>query len=390
MSGHKATWAVQQLLPPALLTYFFWAWKICTFEIGPTFIGKTLQHPLLGATYSAFASISLGTLTLLFLRLYLLPSRQGIPPRDPPDDIQLRRVIFQVSRPPEYPGDVKIERCYKDECKGRWKPARTRHCSTCKVCRVGYDHHCAFFANCLTAPYIPLFLTLLLFSPPIFFLLSLPLLKPLTTRTFKAYHLSRTDPTLKEWWAWSWSWILPAGPVGWRRLDVLDPEKDSRAGVTVMVLVGGLLSLICLALLISSFLLIQDGRLAVDRGRQLSHMKIQKTILKLQSKSQPIPTTLQQSLLELSEQEWFFVPLGPPGQGEIVFTLPDVKPYDHGSKRNRELVGLKGWWFLPWKAMKATELNVWNWELAEGVQIRLREEAKMMRLERMREGEEYD
>ena len=34
--------------------------------------------------------------------------------------------------------------CCKDDCNGQPKPPKTHHCSVCKVCRVGYDHHCHF------------------------------------------------------------------------------------------------------------------------------------------------------------------------------------------------------------------------------------------------------
>lgn len=32
--------------------------------------------------------------------------------------------------------------CVKDSCKMRWKPPGTHHCSTCGICRIGFDHHC--------------------------------------------------------------------------------------------------------------------------------------------------------------------------------------------------------------------------------------------------------
>ena len=33
------------------------------------------------------------------------------------------------------------------ECFGTWKPPRTHHCSTCGVCRRGFDHHCPWLSE---------------------------------------------------------------------------------------------------------------------------------------------------------------------------------------------------------------------------------------------------
>ncbi len=38
-------------------------------------------------------------------------------------------------------------RCHRDQCGGRWKPPRARHCGDCKTCRVGFDHHCPWVST---------------------------------------------------------------------------------------------------------------------------------------------------------------------------------------------------------------------------------------------------
>lgn len=109
-------------------------------------------------------TLLIGSITALYLRLYLLPRSQSVPPYDPPLEVLNKRVMFacflsqsssrsssNLELEPES-GDVlliteqepEVERCYKGRCGGRWKPARTRHCTQCGVCRAGFDHHCPF------------------------------------------------------------------------------------------------------------------------------------------------------------------------------------------------------------------------------------------------------
>ena len=47
-----------------------------------------------------------------------------------------------ITEPYECRSAASLIFCVKDNCKMRWKPPRTHHCSTCGVCRVGFDHHC--------------------------------------------------------------------------------------------------------------------------------------------------------------------------------------------------------------------------------------------------------
>ncbi len=47
-----------------------------------------------------------------------------------------------ITKPYECRSDASLDFCSKDNCKMRWKPPGTHHCSTCGVCRFGFDHHC--------------------------------------------------------------------------------------------------------------------------------------------------------------------------------------------------------------------------------------------------------
>jgi hypothetical protein len=123
------------------------------------------SHADRGGLYQVGTYALLLPTSLLFLRLYLLPRSQSLPPRHPPDTIKRHQTIFECLSPDEVKliriaahkagdqtsyqdGDeVVVNRCYKGKCQGRWKPARARHCSECGVCRAGFDHHCAFVSR---------------------------------------------------------------------------------------------------------------------------------------------------------------------------------------------------------------------------------------------------
>jgi hypothetical protein len=146
------------------------------------FISKQ-AGPVYEALYGTSSTILISSIAALCLRLYLLPSTQSLPPFDPPDEIAEKRVIFEclsldearsISKSQHDLGGLTIEeenredgirdgqgqgqvqgqelvgmvnRCWKGKCRGRWKPARARHCSDCGVCRAGFDHHCPFVSR---------------------------------------------------------------------------------------------------------------------------------------------------------------------------------------------------------------------------------------------------
>jgi hypothetical protein len=236
--------------------------------------------------YSLFATISISLISLLYLRLYFLPRSQALPPFNPPEGIQANQVIYECLSPsealavrlaqqtrnqPSGPEATEgtpviqsdnaplVNRCYRDRCQGRWKPPRARHCSLCKTCRGGFDHHCAIFANCLTAPHIPTFLSLLLFTPPTVLTLISPLAIPLMRRTRLAWVTAGMSEDIKRrWWDWRPTWIIAGGPMGrwagglilgWKELDRQDKGGkygEVRLRIGVLVFLGLLFSAICL------------------------------------------------------------------------------------------------------------------------------------------------
>ena len=332
--------------------------------------------------------------------------------------------------PDEHIGEPLVNRCYSGRCAGRWKPARTRHCSECGTCRAGFDHHCAFvrpssvlirhetklmmcwsivkFANCLTVSHVPTFLILLLLTPPTTIFLSSPLYAPLVRRAIAGYRLSWADERIRTWWyAWSWSWIIAGGPIGrftsgiilgWRELDRLDPHRIVRLEFGVLVAIGIMLGMItavrhsCIltlsdtadrthkALAGTTITLIISGQLTIDRERAKSHVRARMAMAKLVAKGQSVPETVKQNMDRWGEKRYFWVPVDGDGSGIIVETLDGEKAYDHGRKRNWELVMGPGWrWIWPPNALLCkvgmnTE-DIFNWPIAPAVKVRLRQAA---------------
>jgi hypothetical protein len=98
--------------------------------------------------YIVLTTLIVASIVRTFLYLLLLPSSHCSPPAKPLSRSITTRSIPLACSPaqplgpvsPEEPLD--LDRCHKILCKGVWKTGRTRHCSVCKRCRVGFDHHC--------------------------------------------------------------------------------------------------------------------------------------------------------------------------------------------------------------------------------------------------------
>ena len=141
-----------------------------------------------------------------------------------------------ITEPYECRPDGSLVFCVRDNCRMRWKPPGTHHCSTCGVCRIGFDHHCPWvreslqsesllchslthlstqLGNCVTTGRLKAFLVLLVLTSITIPLASLPLLPVLRTHVIAALAASHADAWATDiWWNRPYSWILCGGPPG--------------------------------------------------------------------------------------------------------------------------------------------------------------------------------
>jgi hypothetical protein len=88
--------------------------------------------------------------------------------------------------------------CKKHQCNGHWRPPKTHHCSICKVCRLGFDHHCHFVCHSIQVQ------------------LRSTMLKFITG--WNVHHLSKSETFPPDVMAHSYSGVLECHPHFFRRL----------------------------------------------------------------------------------------------------------------------------------------------------------------------------
>ncbi|KAF8075035.1 DHHC palmitoyltransferase-domain-containing protein, partial [Lyophyllum atratum] len=159
--------------------------------------------------YIVTVSMLLSTVAILYISLCRGRRSHNVPCLPLPDKSALSEPYQCINTE----GDLPV--CQKEDCKGAWKPPRTHHCSTCGVCRVGFDHHCPWLGNCVTTSRMKAFLTLLYATPVTFTFAAAPIAHVLQRHVSSALSVSKNDPWARKlWWDWYGSWIFFGGPFG--------------------------------------------------------------------------------------------------------------------------------------------------------------------------------
>ncbi|PPQ91471.1 hypothetical protein CVT25_013728, partial [Psilocybe cyanescens] len=290
-------------------------WYLCTIHIGDLYlICINVLIPSVAALY-----------------LYLCSGRRShnVAPYTLPDKTALTEPYPCVNMA----GDLAI--CNKGECKGKWKPPRSHHCSTCGVCRLEFDHHCPWVGNCVTLSRLKAFMLLLYLIPLTFLISVLPIVKVLLTHIMWALRVSKGDEWASSvWWNWWGSWILCAGPFGrWIVGTILGyavikktHERDSPAlpgqlivephlRVLITALFASLLSLFAVGLAITSTYKILRGWTSFESIRP------------------PSPDRLDSSNSYL-----VCIPQAVPEENIVGHVLPNERMYDLGLSNNWKML----------------------------------------------------
>ena len=103
-------------------------------------------------------------------------------------------------------------------------------------------------------------------------------------------------------------------------------------------------------------------------------------VAKIVAKGQSVPETIKNNMDRWDEKRYFWLPSDGDGHGAIVETLDGETAYDHGRKRNWEIIMGPGWnWIWPPNALlckvgMSTE-DIIHWPISPAVELRLREAA---------------
>ncbi|KDN41598.1 hypothetical protein K437DRAFT_171766 [Tilletiaria anomala UBC 951] len=283
--------------------------------------------------------------------------------------------------------DGSLMRCWRDGCKGRWKPARTRHCGDCRTCRIGFDHHCPWFdADVIAQHTMPSFLLFLLLAALLLILALAPLVHGAYADFNVLLHVAWAHPHMHtRWWQRRWTWY--GGPtlryggalvVAARLLrEEAYPsrgrgERAASLHAPVTLSIAALLTAVALGLLTTTLHMTTRGDLSVDVMRQRAHSAVVSQQRRKGEKARAlaaaaVPQTSSSTASNLSPTMYFWVPLhllsdGAAGAGTrqqphldvprtireaggiVVSTTADggdeeaVRPYDWGFWRNLQLI----------------------------------------------------
>ncbi|KAE8231180.1 hypothetical protein CF326_g3807 [Tilletia indica] len=334
------------LIPLLLLLYIAFAYFIVVTQYSYHYLyleNNASSHPIVFGLWFVFIHTLLLNTLINYLRVFQGAAPPSLP-HDPPPAVQRKRIIFECDQ------DGNPLRCWRDACNGRWKPPRTRHCGTCKVCRPGFDHHCVWFNADITAPDTIRAFLLTTFLAPTLIIFALAPISPICLKhILLIWESARTHPAVhKLWWQYGW-WTWLGGPwthYGWgfiigawlypkHSAPVMQTDSSWLArpnlGIVLLFFCGAAISLVCIGLLGTTLVALAKADLTVDNARR-------KTSARISSRNPIIsPTSTESTTLLLPLGTNFFWVPSQTGQeasddsestsGSVVACHPDEQPY---------------------------------------------------------------
>lgn len=249
--------------------------------------------------------------------------------------------------------DVRIElcqpngqllRCWRDSCNGQPKTLRTRHCGDCGTCRIGLDHHCAWFDNDVTAATtLRPFVGVLVSVPPLYALALGPLFPTAWRVLVRVQAFSHSDDAVRSaWWSKWYSWVggpgfrwmvgFALGAARWSRSTMgRMPHESPRA--PIIVAVGAVFVFVAAALASSSLMHLRMGRLTVDVERAKAFRRLQRHLGRVEN-SQAEVDAIRLKMDALAPVQHFKVSWVEPGSAErqssVVSLTQDEGLLSHG------------------------------------------------------------
>lgn len=233
------------------------------------------------------------------------------------------------------------ERCWRDHCRGHWKPPKMRHCRLCGECRFFFDHHCPWFNNDIVAPttLVP-FLVFTGVTPVLVLLACRQLVYCSWIHVRTLWYLGHEVPNLNDWfWNNRWTWIL--GPVcrplvglflasfhvetssygNGDMFSTIDPRPTFR--LPLALLLACILSIITASLCSSTMRQLWHGNFTVDTERARSLAKLRKRV--------GLSPELQLKRRSLEPPEYFWVPQ----KQSVVHVSPALSAHMYNDDRSR-------------------------------------------------------
>lgn len=279
--------------------------------------------------------------------------------------------------------DGQPQRCWRDRCNGRIKAFRTRHCGDCGTCRVGFDHHCAWFDNDVTAAATLQSFIGFLISIPLLILLALGPIVPTAWRVLvRIQSFSSSDPEIRSlWWSKWYSWIggpafrwivgFTLGASRWSAsIPHRMPHESPRA--PILVAAGAVFIFVAAALATSSLTHLRYGKLTIDVERSKAYRKYQRQLLRMDS-SQTKVDALRQKMDSLAPVQHFKVfwvdPVAAQRREESVSLSTDEGLLSHG-----------GPWTNVRRLIGSSTISTSAWSLSDTALRKVLEKASLLSL----------